>query len=621
MPKGGKVEASTGFEKVDLKIVHPKTLLIMVRSPEVDVRTEALKNLDAYCGISIENRRIIELEGAIPILIDLFENEEEDRDVKAIASLCLSTLMEDRVVRDRCRKSNVKLEESLKTLLTSDCTDGEPAMIETILNLLNSPDPDVIKNCVGIITKAMEDYGTRCAFKEYNERRLLAELYSNDIKKEVDVSVASCCSYAIASLAESKSNSEVIGNLNGLGLLLQFAFDADEGLARAAIYAIKILLREVELNRYYLVRDGGVVVLIKLLGGNYNGDVRANAAESLYYICQSRDGRQLVTDDINVRRYSILAMSLCAKNQGARTEMLLNGAIKTFCSMIGAKDHETSLGAGVAIRICAEDKGLAEYMCSIGVLNRLYDIKALLQHPQNYAFLAIEALFASVPSAKYFFTGKLDFEDKIESTFYDMGLSRGSQFIDLQSLKDPTLHPLDALRPVFVVSRPSEMSYKIGSTGSKQGENRLSSERILRRIQSGLGPRAKSLRDLNAFVPDLKHQEPNSSTFKTDEDLDFLISRAREILDLQTPEEKVMAVAKLVVNHTGGRICENVRASFRVSTHLNDLREMEGTNCIYLGKIRKGGEDVRALLFKVIADAINAFPVSLIRDKFSCWNV
>ena len=97
--------------------------------------------------------------------------------------------------------------------------------------------------------------------------------------------------------------------------------------------------------------------------------------------------------------------------------MLLNGAVKTMCSLVGSDDHETSLRAGIAIRTCAQDPRLAEYMCSIGVLQRLHDIETLLQHPKNYAILAINTLFASVPSAKYFHTGFLDFSDRIESTF------------------------------------------------------------------------------------------------------------------------------------------------------------------------------------------------------------
>lgn len=203
MKKGKKDEKPAATDVFDPLLVESKqaiTVVLMLKSPEIDVQTRACEALYKFVGKSDENKRTVLELNPIDDILDLIKSE--DKIVHRNALMVLATMCAHADVRKLLRKRKDAI-PSLVTLLNPEeetivlefaslalCYMSSEYVskadifrsqgLEPLVRCLSNSDPDVQKNSLETITQLLLNHQCQISMKDLNSFPPILELIKSE---------------------------------------------------------------------------------------------------------------------------------------------------------------------------------------------------------------------------------------------------------------------------------------------------------------------------------------------------------------------------------------------------------------------------------------------------------
>ncbi|XP_061410754.1 armadillo repeat-containing protein 3 isoform X2 [Lethenteron reissneri] len=315
----------------------------------------------------------------------------------------------------------------------------------------------------------------------------------------------------------------------------------------------------------------------------------------------------------------------------ARAQLRIVGGLAPLVQMLDSNTVEIRRTACWVVFLCAADEPTAMEICRLGGLEVLQRLNESETRRSRFSETALARVLDSNLPLKYSRTGRLSAHNTITDGFYDAGPSEHQGSLEELARTGPNRNravllvntaPAEQLNVVDpLVEKPpdpgasgrvSSLQAKGSKTPSKTKTKGRKEEERAPEEEEAPGP---AMRMEGATI----EQPPWQPT--PDPELRVFVEEAiRAVLPLACPRLQAATLARLVSDRMGGPVERDSLSDFSWELHVSQLKNELQSNLIPLGRIQRGVQPHRALLFKVVADRLGV-PCSLVRGPYNhAWN-
>ncbi|KAK3541613.1 hypothetical protein QTP86_033071, partial [Hemibagrus guttatus] len=352
-------------------------------------------------------------------------------------------------------------EEALKVI--SNCMEETESMqliqenggLEKLLQFLITPTAhDIQATAVKAISRAAQSSENRKILHEQNVEKAIIELLAveND-----SIHTAAC--QAVSAMSKNLSSRDTFRQFDGIRLLVQLLNSEGNEVKGVAAEALSSLTHGNQLNAYAVYEAEGDKLLVQLLqNGSPPAVVHAAAVlnnmasqEVLRSSIISHGAMQALlkplhsTDKPTLTSATQAVAALTCDAEG-RTEFKNVGGLPQLVNLLTSKDADIRRNACWAVSVCANDEPAATEMCRLGALEILQEINCSMSRKNTFSGVALQKLLDSNLSVKYSLTGRLFPTDITTDGFYDPGQTKDGQRVpDLEDIAKQVINQRRAI--------------------------------------------------------------------------------------------------------------------------------------------------------------------------------
>ncbi|CAM9411871.1 unnamed protein product [Lampetra planeri] len=357
-----------------------------------------------------------------------------------------------------------------------------------------------------------------------------------------------------------------------------------------------------------------------------------------------------------------LAGLMCSAE--ARAQLRIVGGLAPLVQMLDSNTVEIRRTACWVVFLCAADEPTAMEICRLGGLEVLQRLNESETRRSRFSETALARVLDSNLPLKYSRTGRLSAHNTITDGFYDAGPSehRGSleelartgpnrnravllvntapaeQYVIVRTSHSLTFTPHSrSLALTHAHSHAllthacsleltrSNSSLTLARTPHSLARLHSATREAVKTKTKGRKEEERAPEEEEAPGPAMRiegatiEQPPWQPT--PDPELRVFVEEAiRAVLPLACPRLQAATLARLVSDRMGGPVERDSLSDFSWELHVSQLKNELQSNLIPLGRIQRGVQPHRALLFKVVADRLGV-PCSLVRGPYNhAWN-
>ncbi|MCJ8745703.1 hypothetical protein PDJAM_G00133410 [Pangasius djambal] len=462
--------------------------------------------------------------------------------------------------------------------------------LEKLLQFIITPTTqDIQANAVKAISRAAQRSENRKILHEQNFEKALVGLLAVE---NANIRTAAC--QAVSAMSKNLSSRDTFRQFDGIRPIVQLLNSEGNEVKEAAAEALSSLTHGNHLNAYAVYEAEGDKLLVQLLQNGSSAAVVHAAAvlnsmasqEVLRCSILSHGAMQALQKPLHSTDKPTLisatqAVAALACDAEGRAELRNAGGLPQLVNLLTSKDTEIRRNACWAVTVCANDEPAATEMCRLGALEILQEINCSLNRKNKFSEVAFQRLLNSNLSVKYSLSGHLFSTDITADGFYDPGQTRDGHRVP--DLEDIAKQVINQHRAVIAVN---------GNPPADKSKGKRWQEDEKQWYEDECKPQQEAGEEKPWTLPyDAQFNNLIKETF-------------RSVLPLHEEVEMYTALAKLVCDAMGGPVDIEKQHDFLWELHLSELKVEMQSNIIPIGKIKKGTYYHRALLFKVLADRI-----------------
>lgn len=494
-----------------------------------------------------------------------------------------------------------------------------PAPLALLVGLVAGTEEAVQISAMSCIARAAAAPANRAVLLEFKaEAALVPRLLSEDAKAPFSPQLVSAAARALAALAKSRPNAEVIGNLFGIHKLARLLSHEHEDVVVAALSALSVLVENVPSNRKILVETESVPKLLQLLLDS-RAEAKAFVASCVSSLAQTEFSRASVkpaaveglvaalgSEDVPLLQEALRALAVLARDADVREKLLQDAsALKLASGLLGHADANVVRAAALLVCACGDDAVCSQRLCELGTLIALHKLRNTAAPFGNvYVEAAYNRLFNTNLSAKYALTGVLDVHDHISDGFFDAGpLS-----VPPPPLQQLCSVPVDSSKPVLLINSfvpKAEPAPALLEPAHHEAKPKLSKAKTMAE---------RAAQNASAAAADAKAAPAQAWSAPSDTALASLFAQVRsDLLNIEESATRAARLAMLVSERMGGPVPLDRVTDFDLE--MAALKKSQRSNVLPIGLIKHGSYRSRALLFKALADQVD-LPCSLRRAAY-----
>uniref|UniRef100_A0A8C6SCH0 Armadillo repeat containing 3 n=1 Tax=Neogobius melanostomus TaxID=47308 RepID=A0A8C6SCH0_9GOBI len=404
MVKKGKKDNATPtketFDPLSVEGKTPATVVLLLSSPEEDILIKACEAIYAFADRGDENKISLMGLGALEPLCQLINHC--NKLIRRHAFMTLGIMSTHAEVKNALMKLNVipsiidKLSPQEETVIhefgtlclaslsvdlisTAQILDNNG--LPPVIQLLSSPDPDVVKNSLEIIFNQVQDYPSRGVIHELGAiPHLLAQ-----IKSEFPV-IQQLVLKILQNITRDKDTRTTFREKHGFETLIEDLHDLHAG----SLQVIANCLNDCECFQL-IHKGGGLAQLMEFILNPPLPEIQANAVTCIARVAQSSKNRNLLHEQ-NVEK--VLVELLSVKDDGVKTAA--SQAVAEMSANLASKEILRELGWGHEQLIqLLKEKCPVTVACSAATLSNM-----AVQDDIRYSILFQNALPALVEPLK-----------------------------------------------------------------------------------------------------------------------------------------------------------------------------------------------------------------------------
>jgi len=554
------------------KLMGVKLLIELLGSSYEEVQEHAANAL-AYTVETEENRKDFRRLQGMEVLIENLSSTFPR--VQQAAAFCMSSLAFDYECRRECRSKDglrvlahllghddAKVQEQAMMALANCALDvpskqaiGVLGGMRHVVGLLSSPDPPVQANACIAVSRLVYNFTSGLEYNDQDGSNYLNDILTSYIAAckqhedklvEQETKMAAYHEQVQAAKAEGKEPPEPP--------MIEELEEPDHHLAKCALDAVVSTSEQGEVRTEIRQKEGMLEKLRELMEAKSEA-VRDGAATALANCSYDVDTRPMLVKINCIPSFMKAADSDSVDGQLAAARALGNFALDdlgrakigeangnaVLVSLLKAKSIETRRQAIMALLQCARDRDAAVEVCDLGGLQDLIDMCDT--HWKQLGVIAKDAyerLLDQNLSAKFWYTGELQFTDKTVHGFFDIGIGR-----QYRSLKELQADEVESGHEVLVADMTQD-------------------KRLEQMVENA--------RKAAAAAPD--------------------------------KGKVISSLSALVAQSYGGACSYEAYQDFGCATEVHKCKLLRKTNAIWIGDLQKGACRHRAFVFKYICDQI-----------------
>ncbi|KAK7879418.1 hypothetical protein WMY93_030754 [Mugilogobius chulae] len=363
MVKKGKKEIGTPtkevFDPLAVEGKTPETAVLLLNSPEEDIQIKACEVIHAFADRGDENKFVLLDLGALKPLCDLI-TRTENKMVRRYAFMALGVMSTHADVKIALKKLNIipsiiaKLSPQEETIVLEFGTlclaslsvdfvnkalifdnNGLPLVIQ----LLSSPDPDVVKNSLEIIFNQIQDYPSRLAIHELGGiPPLLAQLKSEfPVIQQLTVKI-------LQNITKDKDTRNTFREEQGFEKLIDILKNKElYDLHVGSLDVVANCLNDSECLQL-IHKGGGLAQLMEFILSPALPEIQANAVKCIARVAQSSENRNMLHEQ-NVEKVLVELLSV----SDDRVKAAASQAVSAMSTNLASKEVLRELGSVPAL--------------------------------------------------------------------------------------------------------------------------------------------------------------------------------------------------------------------------------------------------------------------------------
>ncbi|XP_063714103.1 armadillo repeat-containing protein 3-like isoform X2 [Symsagittifera roscoffensis] len=378
--KETEAPAADVFDPVNVETKNAKTAVLMLDSPEQEVLLKACESLYRFAEKGEENRVQIMQFGALEPLYALVKSEDKAVHRNAMMAFGILSCQVDvrRAMREmECTKVVMRLLDSeqeepitnefaslffssMATEYTNKVQLIEKGVMEPLVLLLTSPDPDVNKNAIEAISLLLHDYQSRAQVRQFEGIGPILELTKSEFPVIQQLSLE-----ALAKISQDIENRDGLRELDALDHFVKFLGNKDwQDQHVNALLVLSNLLLDPETVEQ-LAESGGLNKFYELLTGeDVTPEVKVHACIAISRSAKNEDNRRvmheqemekvLITlltegDDAQVKASAAKALGQLAESLTCKNFIGRNEGISPLLSQIKSNNEELRESASLCL--------------------------------------------------------------------------------------------------------------------------------------------------------------------------------------------------------------------------------------------------------------------------------
>ncbi|XP_055086096.1 armadillo repeat-containing protein 3 [Periophthalmus magnuspinnatus] len=358
MVRKGKKESATPtkdtFDPLAIEGKTPATVVLLLSSPEEDILIKACETIHAFADRGDENKLSLLGLGALKPLCQLITHS--NKLVRRFAFMALGVMSTHSEVKNALKNLNIipsiieKLSPHEETVVHEFGTlclaslsvdfvskavifsnNGLPPVIQ----LLSSPDPDVVKNSLEIIFNQIQDYPSRSAIHELGGiPHLLAQL-----KSEFPV-IQQLALKILQNITIDKDTRVTFREEQGFEKLIDVLKNKDlQDLHAASLHVVVNCLNDSECFQL-IHKGGGLAQLMEFILSPTLPEIQANAVKCVARVAQSSENCNILHKQ-NVEKILVELLSV----NDDRVKGATSQAVSAMSTNLASKEVLRELGA------------------------------------------------------------------------------------------------------------------------------------------------------------------------------------------------------------------------------------------------------------------------------------
>eukprot|EP01137_Pigoraptor_chileana_P032060 Opistho-2@20849 len=401
---------------LSLVVSDPRTLVLMLNSPEAGVCGQACEALSKFAEQSDKNRSDLLKVGALRPVLELLGSA--DALVLKNASLCLATLSESVEVRKEIRhndglealvellslETDNEIQENATLALAHMAADFASKVeifrlggLEKIVKLLQHTDPDVQGNVTHALSLMLEEYNCRSIFGKLNGIGPLLDLLTSEyteIQEHVLLSIAKC--------AQDAFNRAEIRKLGGMEKLAAFLDASHEDLHESALNALANCLEDNESMELFQ-KSGGLQTLLGLMKTSEAPVVLQHAALAIARAAKAEESRLIVSDEnglppllrliasehANVAAAGAFAIAMLSESRSISAAVGQVDGLSPLMALLSRDDTDVLDKASLALANCSVNMENRKMIQQLGGIEILVGLLSKESSPTTQANAAV----------------------------------------------------------------------------------------------------------------------------------------------------------------------------------------------------------------------------------------
>ncbi|XP_032807730.1 armadillo repeat-containing protein 3 isoform X2 [Petromyzon marinus] len=638
-------------------------LVRLLTSPDPDVQKNAVECLSLLAQ-DTEGRLALHASHAVPPLLDLLASE-----FPVIQKLALDTLVAvardgegrgalrqglDRVVGILSQKEWMDLHAQALQVFTLCLGDVETmrqaqgsGTLETMLSFVTaSSQPDLQSHATRALAHMAGSDESWGILHEQGVEAVMVALLGSAAGGDA---VRSAAAHAVAAMSQRQAGAIAIHSHGGTAQLVRLLSSESADVRETAVLALANLTST--LPDTCGTAAEGVEALLGLLAAGrlavQAGAKTSPAAHAAVVLANLAGLEHLVPGLLASGAVEAIAALLSSPNpqlQGkaalalaglmcsaeARAQLRIVGGLAPLVQMLDSDTVEIRRTACWVVFLCAADEPTAMEICRLGGLEMLQRLNESETRRSRFSETALARVLDSNLPLKYSRTGRLSAHNTIADGFYDAGPSEHRRSLEELARTGPSRNravllvntaPAEQLNVVDpLVEKPPDpaASGRVSSLQAK-GSKTPSKTKTKGRKEEERAPEEEApgpaMRMEGATIEQPPWQLPPDPELRV-----FVEEAIRAVLPLACPRLQAATLARLVSDRMGGPVERDSLSDFSWELHVSQLKNELQSNLIPLGRIQRGVQPHRALLFKVVADRLGV-PCSLVRGPYNhAWN-
>ncbi|CAL9697893.1 unnamed protein product [Knipowitschia caucasica] len=365
------------FDPLEIEGKNPATVVLLLSSPEEDVLIKSCAAIHSFSDKGDENKVLLLRLGALEPLCQLINHG--NKLVKRNAFMALGVMSTNAEVKNVLKKLNVipsiinKLTPQEETVVHEFGTLCLASLSEdfsckavifdnngllSVIQLLSSPDPDVVKNSLEIIYNQIHDYPSRLALHELGGiPHFLTQLKSEyPVIQQLSVKI-------LQNITIDKDTRIAFREEQGFEKFIDILKNKDlHDLHAGSLQVVANCLNDSECFQL-IHKGGGLAQLMEFMVSSTMPETQANAVKCIARVAQSSENRRMLheqnlekvlvellsVNDDNVKAAASQAVSVMSSNLSSKEILRELGAISALVQSLSSETMTVKRDASTAL--------------------------------------------------------------------------------------------------------------------------------------------------------------------------------------------------------------------------------------------------------------------------------